>query len=232
MSEVLAVLDKHHHPEAVRAEAKAIADTLGLPVRLIPCPEEGGAVDRSDAILAELEQDETLLLVMAGAASPEALCWSVVTAAGKPVVLVPSAPQAPAATVGRVLLPLDGTEETAAAVTEAVELLAGAGVTLVALHVFDPSTIPPFWDQAAHTGRAWAEEFLARNLAEHGAILEVRAGRPEHEVRSAAVGVGADLLLMGWSQHVEPERAATVRSAVAEGTVPVLLVPLAHAAGR
>jgi nucleotide-binding universal stress UspA family protein len=227
MSEILAVLDPEDHREQVLAVAAALAETLQVPVRHLVLLEEDDLTTRSATVLAAIGRDKTLLSVLAGAAEVEALCWQVVTAARKPVVLVPTHPGRPVSRVSRVLLPLDGTQETAGAVTEAVELLVGAGVQLVALHVFDPHTVPAFWDQPAHTARAWSEEFLARNLADHGAELETRAGRPEREVSDAAVMLEADLLLMGWSQHVEPERAATVRAAVADGTVPVLLVPLA-----
>jgi len=41
----------------------------------------------------------------------------------------------------------------------------------VVLHVFDAQTVPKFWDQHAHAGQAWEQEFLARYCALPGARL-------------------------------------------------------------
>ena len=74
----------------------------------------------------------------------------VVQRSARPVVLVPAAARGRRPQIRRVLVPLDGTAESAAAVAETVEQFARAGVDLVVLHVFDAETVPRFWDQAAH----------------------------------------------------------------------------------
>jgi hypothetical protein len=126
-----------------------------------------------------------------------------------------------------VLVPLDGTPEAAAAVAQTVGLFAGAGVDVVVLHVFDASTVPRFWDQAAHARRAWEEEFMTRFCAQPGARLELRSGAAGQQVVDVAATEGVDLITLGWSQRLDPGRAQTVRRTVLEAAVPVMLVPLA-----
>ena len=145
--------------------------------------------------------------------------------ASKPVVLVPPGAKVRRPAISRVLLPLDGTPESAAAVAGTMGLLARAGVDLVVLHVFDAATVPRFWDQAAHAHRAWAEEFLARNAAAAGARLELRSGSPGEQVVEVAGAEQADLIALGWSQHLDAGRSRTVRRSVLHAGVPVLLVP-------
>ena len=110
---------------------------------------------------------------------------------------------------------------------DAAEQFARAGVDLVALHVFDAETVPRFWDQAAHARRAWAEEFLARYCAQPGARLELRTGVAGERVLDVAEAEGADMIALGWSQQLDPGRARTVRRAVLDAVVPVMLVPMA-----
>ena len=110
---------------------------------------------------------------------------------------------------------------------ETVEQFARAGVDLVALHVFDAETVPRFWDQAAHARRAWAEEFLARYCAQPGMRLELRSGVAGEHVLDVAEAERADMIALGWSQHLDPGRARTVRRTVRDAVVPVMLVPMA-----
>jgi hypothetical protein len=59
----------------------------------------------------------------------------------------------------------------------------------VVLHVFDAQTIPGFWDQHAHAGHAWTQEFLARNCALPGARLELAWSRRLQPGRVLSRGV-------------------------------------------
>jgi hypothetical protein len=72
----------------------------------------------------------------------------------KPLVVVPPVPRdPPPAGVHRVLVPLDGTASAAQAVQPATELFAGSGVEILALHVFDATRVPRFWDRPSTTTR-------------------------------------------------------------------------------
>ena len=46
-------------------------------------------------------------------------------------------------------------------------------------------------------------------------------------VPDVAEAEGADVIALGWSQRLDPGRARTVRRAVLDAVVPVMLVPMA-----
>ena len=177
-------------------------------------------------VLEALEPPDVLVGVVPAMEEPGAPSWRVMREATKPLVLVPPDLAGGQAPIGRVLVPLDGSRECAHAVEHTVELCRRAGVDLVVLHVFGPGTAPPYWDQEAHALRAWSEEFLSRHVTAPGVRLEVRAGAPEENVVDVAEGLGADLITLGWSQRLDNGRARTVRRAVVEARVPVMLVPV------
>ena len=144
----------------------------------------------------------------------------------KPVMLVPAEARDQPPRIRRVLLPLDGTAQSASAVAETAERLARGGAELVVLHVFDAQTVPKFWDQHAHAGQAWGQEFLARYCAVPGARLELRSGAAAEHVVKVAGAEQADIIALAWSQRLEPGRALVVRRAVLDAEVPVMLLPM------
>ncbi len=148
--------------------------------------------------------------------------------AAKPVVLVPAGSRDQPDRIRRVLLPLDGTARSAAAVAAAAGRFALGGARLVVLHVFGPETTPRFWDQHAHAGQAWTQEFLARYCALPGARLELRSGAAADHVVKVADAEQADMIVLAWSQRLEPGRAPVVRRAILDAPVPVMLLPLAQ----
>jgi nucleotide-binding universal stress UspA family protein len=136
---------------------------------------------------------------------------------------VPRAAAGTAGRLARVLLPLDGAPGTAAGVARLVGSALAGGAEVVALHVFEPATVPAFWDHAGHTDVEWSHEFLRRNLPRE-VRLDLRRGDPAHEVLAEVEREDADLVLVGWGQDLAAGRAATVREALSECPVPVLLV--------
>jgi hypothetical protein len=196
--------------------ARAMADVLDATVSTTSAGR--------DAVLDELERSATVLGVVA---RDHASSWRIATTTGKPVVLVPPADlSAPPPVVSRVLVPLDGTVESAGAVAGTMRLFASAGVEVVVLHVFDATTVPAFWDQAAHARRDWEHEFRSRFCPPAGVRLELRSGAAEEHVSQVAADARADLIALGWSQRLDGGRAGTVRGTVRAAEVPVMLVPL------
>ena len=128
--------------------------------------------------------------------------------------------------IGRALIPLNGSAESAAAISETIRLLAHAGVDLVVLHVFDATTVPKFWDQPAHAEQAWQDEFLARYCDQPGVRLQVRSGVPGEHVLDVATAEQVDLIALGWSQQIDEARAQTLRQTLRDAQVPVLVVPI------
>ncbi|GAB4585621.1 universal stress protein [Nocardia sp. IFM 10818] len=156
--------------------------------------------------------------------------WDVLRRCTVPIVVVPADTTAAPYDIDRVLVPLDGTDEAAHAVSETVRLFGAAGVEIVVLHVFDRSTVPAHWDQAAHARDSWEHEFLARYCAPYFPglcqTLTLRSGVPGDAIVDVATEQ-ADLIVLGWSQRLLPGRAQSVRRAVAAASVPVMLVPTA-----
>jgi nucleotide-binding universal stress UspA family protein len=144
--------------------------------------------------------------------------------ADKPVVVVPPDGEGPP-TLGRVLVPLDGTEETARALEPVLRLCDDAGLETLVLHVFDRTTAPAFWDQPQHCNDGWTDEFVAR-FSPRARAMHLRAGTPGDHVVSVATSEGADMLLLAWSRRLTPGRARCVRETLRQAHVPVLLVPV------
>ncbi|RDI55222.1 universal stress protein [Nocardia mexicana] len=200
--------------------ARALTDIAGAAVRTEP----GDASD--DEYLRALSAPDVALGVIAVDGSG----WDIVRRSGKPVVLV-SERVCPGRAIKRVLVPLDGTDESAHAVAESVRLFRAVGAEIIVLHVFDAGTVPGYWDQAAHAREAWEHEFLARYCTPHfpgpAPALTLRTGQPGENVVDVAAE-HADMIILGWSQNLESGRARTVRKTVAEAAVPVMLVPQAR----
>ncbi|WP_167769088.1 universal stress protein [Nocardia sp. CS682] len=154
--------------------------------------------------------------------------WRIARDSRTPIVAVPSGFRC--ATIQRVLVPLDGTVEAAAAVAETAQLFRAADVEVIVLHVFDRRTVPAYWDQAAHERVAWEEEFLSRYCTPYfgspGPALTLRNGVPAESVVEIADNE-ADLVILGWSQCMPPGHAEVVRRAMTDLAVPVLFIPMA-----
>jgi nucleotide-binding universal stress UspA family protein len=144
----------------------------------------------------------------------------------KPAVVVP--PQAPLAySLERILVPLDASKKTAAALRETIELARDAEVEIVVLHVLHGASLPLFSDQPQHEPEAWRKEFLARYCHQPERMrLETRVGVPAELVHTIATETGADLIALAWSQTMTAGRAAVVRAVLERSAVPVLLVPI------
>jgi nucleotide-binding universal stress UspA family protein len=226
MNHILAAVQDGPNEPAVTAVAAAIGKVEGSPVRRLDLPAGASPDQSARLVLTALEDPSAFLAVLTAEGSPRATCWAVMQHATKAIVLVP--PDAPrrAESIGRVLLPLDGTPDSKAAVSRTVDLFANAGVDLIVLHVFDAHTVPRFWDQPAHDAAAFAAEFLARNIPPAGARLELRSGSAGEHIVDVAAVEDADLIALGWSQHLDPGRAGTVRRCVRDSPVPVMLIPV------
>jgi Universal stress protein family len=225
MSKVLAVAGGES-AAVVSGVAAAIADVLRTEVAWLDTRLPGN--QRASAVLEELDQTDAVLGVLARDTAALGRSWWVAGRSAKPIVVVPpTLVVSPPPVISRVLVPLDGTLESATAVRATMELFADAGVELIILHVFDEATAPRFWDQAAHARRGWEEEFRARFRAPANARIELRSGIPGDHVVKVATDERIDLITLGWSQRLDAGRARTVRKAVGEAGIPVMLIPLA-----
>lgn len=227
---VLAIVAAGWPDITITGVADALAGVIDGGVRLVPITTGTSVRDAEAQALAERGPEDSRSLVVVGRDAPLPSLWrSLARHIEAPVVVVPSGGRASPVVLRRLLIPLDGSAEAAATVAESVESFVRAGTDLVVLHVFDETTVPRFWDQAAHAPQAWEQEFLARFVGRPGARLELRHGRPGEHVLDVADTERVDLIALSWSRHLAPGRARTVRETVRDTTVPVMLLPIAPA---
>ncbi|QEC48300.1 universal stress protein [Baekduia soli] len=150
----------------------------------------------------------------------------LMTSLERPLVVVPPAGR-PSHRMQRILVALDGSAAAAEALRPLMRAAQDAGLTIVVVHVLDPRTAPPFIDQPHHWCEAYIQEFRARNVVDGDAEIHLRAGDPPERLLDAARQLDADIVALAWSQTLAPGRAAVVRNAVADGELPVVLVPVA-----
>ncbi|HYU56939.1 MAG TPA: universal stress protein [Actinomycetota bacterium] len=207
--------------------ARQAAASARLPLRTMRGPTAESLVEAGAA------EDVVALVVgtrgMPGGRYPAGrTALQVITTLGKPLVMVPPASTGPHH-LERVLVPLEGTAESAHTVRSIVEMAARLDLEVVVLHVATDGTIPRFEDQPHHETEAWALEFVARYAPSPTARvrLELRAGVPGEEVVGVARDVAADLVILGWSQDLSPDRAQVVREVLGHSPAPVLLLPAA-----
>jgi Universal stress protein family len=228
-AEVLAILGQCDAEPPVAETAEAVARIMGGEVRPLRLAADLNPRRAAAQVLRALHQPRTLTGVLAGDEVSRPLWQPVAQHSDKPVVLVPAAARNRPPEIRRVLLPLDGTAPSAAAVAPTAERLARGGAELVVLHVFDADTVPKFWDQQAHAGQAWTEEFLARYCSVPGARMEVRSGAAAEHVAQVAGAEQADMIALAWSRQLDQGRAHVVLRTVLEAEVPVILVPISAA---
>ncbi len=226
LTDVLAILGHDEAGPPVTETAAVIARLVGGEVRQVRLAAGLSPQEAVRQVMRVLHQAGTVSGVLAAGELSRPLWQRVAQQSAKPVVLVPAEPRDQPPRIRRILLPLDGTAQSASAVAGTAERLARGGAEIVVLHVFDARTVPRFWNQHAHAGRAWTQEFLARYCALPGARLELRSGIAAEHVVKVAGTEQADMIALAWSQRLEPGRALVVRRAVLDAGVPVLLVPM------
>jgi universal stress protein family protein len=213
--------------------AAAMSADAGIAMRRIVSP------DAPSWVLVSLLSEKDVVLMVLGARDETNrrrgaghVALGVATSAGKPVVLVPPLDGASIRPLDRMLIPLDGTAQTAAAVRNAMETFGGSDIEVVGVHVFEPDTVPRFWDKPEHEEAIWAEEFAARQALTPGARLELRLGAPEQAVVDLTEREQPGLIALAWSQSVAAGRAAVVSAVLERCRVPVLLIPVSEQGHR
>ena len=148
-----------------------------------------------------------------------------------PVAIVPpDIASSPRRGIRRLLLPLEGTEESSRPLVDQLFPLLAAEVELTVLHVFTPDTTPRILDRPHRDLAMWGHEFLARHcpMAER---IEWRQGPIGHGAIELCDEQDVDLVVLSWSQDASPGRATVVREILARSRIPVLLLPTRPDAG-
>lgn len=254
MTRILAAIDTSAAARPVLETAKAIQPLFGAPVEAVHVREGSTAIAASSAKAAgvrlriedgapaevletELRDPDVAALVVGARRTPAGrrplghIALRLITSVPKPLAVVPPATREPER-IARILVPLDGSPESAEAVSRTIELARASEIKVVVLHVRSEATLHPFSDQLHHEGPAWVEEFLARHcpVPAHDVEVELRVGVPEEEVGAVAREAGVDLIVLGWSQELGSGHAAVVRAMLSSSAVPVLLIPVGSVA--
>jgi nucleotide-binding universal stress UspA family protein len=248
MRRILAAITGDSAAPAVIASARALAPLFSATVQVLHVGTEravlvSGAVARAEValktvpgevvqeIVDEADSADVAAVVIGARGEPAGrrpaggTALALIASLSKPVVAV--APDtAVRDPIRRVLVPLDGTMASAAALREIVELASGAKLQIVVAHVHPARSLPAFGDHLPHEVQAWSEEFIARHCpGALNATLELRVGEPHEHVLDILRCSACDLVALGWSQDLSGGRAAVVRRMLAESPVPVLLTP-------
>jgi nucleotide-binding universal stress UspA family protein len=247
MTKVVAAITNDAAAQSVLATAHAIANLYAATVEAVHVGTDDAVVAEAariagvalrtvagrpvEALVRAASDDDVAVIVLgargvgAGKRPAGSTALQLITVLEKPAVVVPPG-GARGRPIERVLVPLDGTAGSAAALEEIVQLACDAAVEIVVAHVYDERALPAFSDHLAHEVRAWSEEFIARNCpAALDATLELRVGEPHERVLDILHRSGCDLVALSWSQDLARGRAAVVRRILAESPVPVLLTP-------
>lgn len=205
--------------------ASGAAAAAGVPLRTLEPPI-------LDGLVGVANQSDVRAIVVGTRSSPAGptpaghVALALIASLRKPVIVVP--PQATIAhSLERMLVPLDASEQTAAALKTTIELAGDAAAEIVVLHAVHGASLPLFSDQPQHELEAWRQEFLARYSAQpERARLETRVGVPAELVPTVASQIEADLIALAWSQNMAGGRASVVRAVLERSDVPVLLLPV------
>jgi nucleotide-binding universal stress UspA family protein len=220
-----AAVEAIHVPEDGGDEAVAVAEHVGIVLRLVE-----GPVDK--ALLEALDAPDVIAAVVGARATPGGrrpvgrTAMRLLEAARQPVVVVPpEAVQTKARPLHRLLVPLEGSEESAGPVLADLLSLVGDRVDLVVVHVFTDATVPAVLDHPEWDLPLWGDEFLAR-FCPGATNIVLRTGEVGLGVCESCANVGADLIVLSWSQDASAGHAAVVREVLGRATVPILLLPI------
>ena len=146
--------------------------------------------------------------------------------------------------IKRLLLPLDGSPATAAALEPAFALAARLGASADVLYVASPKQVgerergsmsaPRYVDQPQHEWPQWASELVDRLCASCGAEIPVRVYLRQGDIGSEIALFAAeqryDAVVLVLRSRLEPGRARVLRAVLDNTSCPILLVgaPLAR----
>ena len=203
---------------------RELAEELGASMIVV-------AGEPADEIVRIGERPDVAVVVLAlsGSASrhaPGHTAQAVATRLSKPVLVVP-ADAAVRRGLTRMLFPLDGSRGVSAQLRPLIAGYVSAGFEVIALHVFQPDTVPRFLD-GAEDANVWREEFLAEHCAELGIRLATCPGPTAESLLEVADREDVDIIAMGWRQDLSPHHAAVVRKVLTTADRPVALIPLAE----
>ena len=240
--------------EQVVAAAQAIGQATGWPLRLLQVEEAGVATaaclpvegvdlehvsgDPACAIL-DAAGDPDVRVVAMGLRSDERpglghVALQVLESA-RSMLLVVRAGMRPLEQLRRILVPLEGSPSTSAAMRVADDCFCARGREIVMVHVVtgdtppEPGSMPAprFLDQEHYEWVEWQEEFCMRfSQCSRGGRHRVcvRVGEPVPSIVAEAREVRAELIVLAWRGSLATGRAANLKLLLEQSPCPLLLV--------
>jgi nucleotide-binding universal stress UspA family protein len=212
--------------------AEWLASQANIPLRLLDGPVH-------EALLVAAGESDVVATVLGARATSSGHrraigrnALDVLTRTDKPIMIVPPEVVMRREKFRRLLVPLEGSEQSSLPVVDMLCPLIVADVELVVLHVFTTATLPPALDRPTRDLAMWSSEFLARHCP-NASRIELRTGSIARRVDDVCDEEQADLVVLSWSQDNSPGRAAVIRDLLARSNVPLLLLPVrSGSAGR
>jgi nucleotide-binding universal stress UspA family protein len=202
-----------------------LAASLGVPLDVVDGPVR-------PALLRAFSDPDVVVGLLGARSTPTGrrptgrTALHVVERTHTPIVVVPpEALHAVREPLPRLLLPLEGSEESSVPVVERLCPLLVAGAELLVLHVFTSRSTPRILDRPARDMQLWAHEFRERFLP-RAASVECRSGPVTDRILEVASERDVDLIVLSWSQDASPGHAAIVCDVLARSLLPVLLLPV------
>ncbi len=145
------------------------------------------------------------------------------------VVVVP--PDATDGRLRRVLVAVEGDGESAGLRRLFDHLGDRPLPEVIALHVIEPSDVPPFADSPVHEANAFEREFRIRVasglLTDASQVrFEMRVGDAADVLRDATLELDADLVVLAWHRDLSGGHGRLVREMLERGSIPVALFAL------
>jgi nucleotide-binding universal stress UspA family protein len=251
MTTVLAALDADAAAQPVLRTALALGPLFEASVVALHVRENGASLPAQLTSAAGVELREitgsAIELIASAAQSPDVAALvlgaramhggvqpgghtalAVITRVSKPVVVVPPNTR-PREQLARVLVPLDGTSESARALDDVLQLPQAERLEVLVLHVYSPATVPEFFNHDPHATRAREREFLSRNISTPRDSVKLLhfLGVPADDIAAVAGETNADLIVLAWRQNLAGGSARVVSETLAHSNIPVLLLPVA-----
>lgn len=229
----LAAIDSSGSAAGVLETARSLAALLATEDEAVHVCTLG---DPTGGILKALDDDVVVAVIGTGGEGGDRpalgpVARTVMTSTSKPVVLVPpSAVPFDSTRPVKIVVPLDGSPATARGLRDVLDRLADRDAEIVAVHVFNATNAPRYWDHFYYDFPSWHERFRQDNCPLPSARLEVAQGSVAEEVLRVAEAERARLIAVAWFQVLAPGRAPVVTQLLRSARVPVLLVPVDTAA--
>ena len=249
---VLAAIDDSAAARPILDVARRIGELIEARVESVHVQEDGSgenatAISRAahvplhvrhgdvvSVLRSEASERDVVALVIgtrgvpAGPSPAGHVAIDLVQSLDRPIVVVP--PHAADRALRSVLVAVEGDGESHALGRLFEQLGDRATPEVIALHVTEPSNLPPFADSAVHEADAFAREFVIRSASSVVPDLsrirfEMRVGDPAGTVCEAARELDVDMVVFAWHRDLSEGHGRVVREMLSEASVPVALFP-------